>query len=560
MTPAFPVLLRALTASVAVACCSLVAAAGARANSIVWDSPSDEAPASVSVAGEDAYVPTDSVLAAPDGSVLAYWGQSDGSHVRLRASRRSPSGEWSAPEWVSTAGADLAGGYAATDDDSNFTISWIDTSLTPSARTLLHDESRWDEHDPVVLSTLEGATGESLTGGAIARGPDGTVIVAYAEVSGQHRIRTLSRAKNSHEWTRGPDINVGSGEYPTDMRLSATAAGDVTVLWTRDDGNKDLRGAQKLGGTWSEPATIVENAGTLDFVGLATGPNGAAATSWGNGGNIYVTTFADAISTGSDDPVIAPAVINTRDPDTDAVQTGVLPSLASNGDGRFTAVFQRWPAAPAAIARTRALDGTWSDPMVLTGAFGGGAPKVATNPRGDVLAVFAYTLDGSTQLWGSAVLPSGSDAWSSPVTIGLGNDLDNGSHGLLAAAIDDEGNAAFAFPKPVDSHFELGFAAGDGAGPALPDPSIPASGTVDESLAFSVGTPFDLRSALGDTTWDFGDGGSASGSSPDHTYSAAGTYTVTVTATDAVGNSTSKTGTVVVVQQQLSCSRPCSRL
>lgn len=551
MTPA-PVLLRTLTATAAVLSCSLATAAGARANSIVWDSPADQAPASISPAGEDAIV-SDGVLAAPDGSVLAMWGQSDpgdSGRVRARASRRSPAGEWSAPEWVSPAGTDLAGVFSAVDDDSNFTIGWIDTTLTPSTRTLRHDESRWDEHDPVVLTSLEGASGESLTGGAITRGPDGTVIGAYAEVSGQHRIRTLTRARNTNDWTRGPDINVGSGEYPVDLKLSVNPAGDVTLLWTRDDGNKDLRASQRPAGSssWSEPQTIVENAGgDFHFLGLATGPQQDAAVAWQSGdGHIYFTTFSDAVSDGPDDPSVPPVALNTHDPDTDAVETAVLPNIASNGDGRYTVVFQRNPVSPQAFARTRAADGTWSDPVAISGAIGGGAPKLAANPRGDVLAVFAYTLDGSTFLWGSSTLASGSDTWTPATPIGLGSDLDNGSHGLLSAAIDDDGNTAFAFPKRVDSHFEVGFAAGDGAGPRLPEPTLPASGTVGDDLSFSVGAPFDLRSPLGETRWDFGDGASATGLAPHHSYSEPGTYTVTVTASDAVGNTTVRTGTVVV--------------
>ena len=550
MTPASPVLLRTLTATVAVACCSLAAAAGARANSVVWNSPADQAPASITPPGIDAYV-SDQVLAAPNGSVLVFWGQADGPHMRIRANRLSPSGGWDGPEWVSPAGIEIAGTFAATDDDSNFTIGWLDTTRTPSVLTLRTDETRWDVREPVVMNELDGTSGEALTGGAIARGHDGTVIGAYSDVSAlPHRIRTVTRARNSNDWTRGLDINVGDSEYPIDLRLSANPAGDVTLLWTRDDGNKDLRMSQRRAGssTWSAPQTVVENAASnFNFLGLASGPHDDAAVVWQNGDlSIKFTTLADAISDGPDDPSVPPVVLNTHDPESDAVETAVLPNIASNGDGRYTVVFQRNPVSPAAFARTRALDGTWSDPVVITGTFGGGAPKLAANPRGDLVAVFAYSLDGSTYLWGSSSLLHGSDTWTAPTTIGLGNDLDNGSHGLLVAGIDDDGNTAFAFPKPVSGHWEVGFAAGDGAGPVLATPDIPASGTVDETLSFVSGAAYDLRSALGDTTWDFGDGGSATGASVSHSYAAAGSYTVTITSTDAVGNATSRTGTVTV--------------
>ena len=65
-----------------------------------------------------------------------------------------------------------------------------------------------------------------------------------------------------------------------------------------------------------------------------------------------------------------------------------------------------------------------------------------------------------------------------------------------------------------------------------------------EALGFSV-SPFDVPSSSS-TSWNFGDGSSANGTSVGHTYSMAGSYTVTVTSTDAVGNSRSATRTVNV--------------
>ena len=52
---------------------------------------------------------------------------------------------------------------------------------------------------------------------------------------------------------------------------------------------------------------------------------------------------------------------------------------------------------------------------------------------------------------------------------------------------------------------------------------------------------------LGDSyAWDFGDGGSATGATPDHTYAAAGTYQVKLTVTDNKGATNSTTQQVTV--------------
>jgi hypothetical protein len=75
------------------------------------------------------------------------------------------------------------------------------------------------------------------------------------------------------------------------------------------------------------------------------------------------------------------------------------------------------------------------------------------------------------------------------------------------------------------------------AAPALFGVKAPASGVAGKPLSFSaVGADLWSPVTLG---WDFGDGKKAGGSAAGHAYAAAGNYTVTVTARDAVGNVTS---------------------
>lgn len=82
-------------------------------------------------------------------------------------------------------------------------------------------------------------------------------------------------------------------------------------------------------------------------------------------------------------------------------------------------------------------------------------------------------------------------------------------------------------------------------GPLVNALSVPASGTAGTPVAYSV-TAVDAWSAVSSTSWSFGDGTNASGAAVSHTYASAGTYAVSVTVTDAVGNSRTRTGTTVV--------------
>jgi hypothetical protein len=85
----------------------------------------------------------------------------------------------------------------------------------------------------------------------------------------------------------------------------------------------------------------------------------------------------------------------------------------------------------------------------------------------------------------------------------------------------------------------------DAAGPLLNGLSIPAAGNVGDALPFSV-SPIDAWSPLGATSWAFGDGGAGAGASTVHAYGAPGAHSVTVSSTDALGNSSEATGSTTI--------------
>jgi PKD repeat protein len=84
----------------------------------------------------------------------------------------------------------------------------------------------------------------------------------------------------------------------------------------------------------------------------------------------------------------------------------------------------------------------------------------------------------------------------------------------------------------------------DATPPEVLSMSAPASGTAGDALAFSASS----RDAFSSTTtqWDFGDGGTATGGSVQHTYSAPGTYHVVANVHDDANNTAFADRTVVV--------------
>jgi hypothetical protein len=117
--------------------------------------------------------------------------------------------------------------------------------------------------------------------------------------------------------------------------------------------------------------------------------------------------------------------------------------------------------------------------------------------------------------------------------------------------VPDEDGSVAAFwtretePEPKKVEASLRAAAFDAGGPNLLSAAVPTSATAGQAVAMSASF-VDLWSGLVPPTWSFGDGSSASGAQVSHSYSVPGSYTVTVTAADSLGNMTSSSYPIAV--------------
>jgi YD repeat-containing protein len=74
----------------------------------------------------------------------------------------------------------------------------------------------------------------------------------------------------------------------------------------------------------------------------------------------------------------------------------------------------------------------------------------------------------------------------------------------------------------------------------------PYSGVIAQNVPFSGTGSFDPDGSISSYSWTFGDGGTASGVSPTHTYVSAGTYNISLTVTDNLGAQTTANTTAMV--------------
>jgi hypothetical protein len=165
-----------------------------------------------------------------------------------------------------------------------------------------------------------------------------------------------------------------------------------------------------------------------------------------------------------------------------------------------------------------------------------GVARLALDPAGGALAVFPTS--GAAGVQAAARAP-GAASFSAPVALG-------GSPSAgPAVAIDDAGDGVAVYDAGNTGAAVAQARGFDANPPSIGSASIPSAGTAGRPVQFGV----QASDFWGPVTlsWDFGDGSAAAfGASLAHVFATPGTRTVTVTATDAAGNTAQASGAISV--------------
>ena len=541
---------RAFPHAVLLTAATLLLAVGVPVAAAAPDAPSWITPTTVS--GAEGFTPGGASAVMADGTIVTVYKHGDDPTQSLYATVRDPdSGTWSGPEQISD-GPYVNELRIVPSSDGIATVVWTNRDGTSFVKARSYvSGTGWG-----TLETLQTDT----AGLAVDVQKDGSVTVATDTIeSPNHVIRIFTRPAGSATFS-GDTVDLGA---TTDYQRVASVAynkdGNGVLLWMRDvgGGSTQLRAA-----TYTEDAhswvaaadAVVEESTSIGGACLAIDNTGRAAVLYGrgqvNGGaaasGSFATMAANGTWTATQDPITTP---NTGTLATDSS------CLAADQHGHFVAVWQEYNLDPddghalyeTSTAKTRTLTaatGAWSDLGTL-GTGLGGAPSIAADGEGNIMAVKLGTTDNEHLQYISFYRPAAGNA--------LGNQAlvteDNGAAwcGVPSVQADVNGNFSVTYGEgPQDySACRVGVNVADGSAPTLDGFSLDSSGLVNDSLSFSV-SPLDAWSALGATSWDFGDGGTSTGTSVTHQYAQAGTYTVTVTSADALGYSTSKSSTVTI--------------
>jgi hypothetical protein len=326
------------------------------------------------------------------------------------------------------------------------------------------------------------------------------VVVGWTRVSedaddqhGQAAIHYALRALNAFTAPFAPDSQTKAGSFPPDM-LPAVAAGGghEYVAWTRD-GSPTIS-YQDL----TNPVTKTIDSGgafSVEDLRAAADASGALTALWtteplNQDNESLFSTVVPAGGTPAPTRPVTPIGIERQIGDLAVAPDGSALALAVNefGQGQATGVEAALRAPGGGFGSVEQVSGTQED-----------------HPN----AIFEHP-------------PS--------AFIGAGQEL------ALWSAADHTGAL----------NLRIHLSERDSTPPTLSGISVPSAAVTGQPVTMSAAAQDSLSTPS--VTWSFGDGSQASGATVSHVFGTSGALTVTVTARDSVGNTTSQTRVIAVTK------------
>lgn len=503
--------------------------------------------------------------------------------VAATTSMASAAPTWLAPQNLSAPGGGTSPSVGM-DASGNVSAVWTTGSQVNVTRRS-RGAIAWGQPETV-------ASGGSFSYPSISVGAKGDVVVAWLRlVGGAPVLEAVSRVGVSDAWSPVAEISAAPS-YAHSVAVAAN--GDAVVAWRETVASvHTMKAVVRRGssGPWSAPQAVSGTA-VSDTPALAISSNGSAAICWKQSSGVAAAVLppndaawlppqqVHAAATGCDIAVDAagvshvvsrpgygsPALVSSSwiSPDGVVSAPEVLsaapggwdnPRVGVSADGNVTALWTESTGGRQIIrTASRPPGGGWGPVQALLPPTNNSyVHEVAVDSTGRAVAVWeqgtgVIRADITDMTIWAAVRPGVAEPWGNPVPIsppGPPSSL------IPQVAIGGKGDAVALWQQraqtsPV-STWTVQWSALDATGPDLDDGEFPTQGVAGVPLAFAV-RPLDAWSLLaGSPDWSFGDGTqNSSGDSVTHTFAAAGTYTVTLTQNDSLGNAGARSWPVVI--------------
>lgn len=412
----------------------------------------------------------------------------------------------------------------------------------------------------------------------VALDPNGAAAIVWIHDIGEDRVlQATIRPAGASSWPNANDLS-GTPIRIQNHDVGMDAGGNAVAVWAqRDDADHwyvvgDLRPA--AGGVWLAPVAF-SSASSIATSGpsLSLVPSGEALVAWTDGGAVRVVS--GHASTGTWDQTLTPAtggvgsdtdVSVAMNPAGDAILAwswrrtatgpavaqaafrphggnwGAAVDLGTAGTGRSHVQAAINTAGGAAVvwlegtalrgAGRSASTGNWSTSTAIATNVTESGARVAMNPVGNAVAAWANKSTGAIR---AAIRPAGG-AWQPPLRVS------SPSSSNVRVAIDSASRAIAVWNRTNITE------AADLApnGPVLTSVTIPGTARVGTAATFKVTARAWAAPLTGVPQWRFGDGRSATGANVTHIYQSPGSFTVTVSRSDATGSKSTASKRVVV--------------
>jgi hypothetical protein len=465
------------------------------------------------------------------GDVAMAWASFVAGKLTAQVVTRAPSESFSVPLMLSSSGSESKAPVVAVDGAGEAVAVW------PAVGSNYIIEAATVSGAAVSAAQKLSAPGENAISPAVTVDERGDAIVAWTRDNGSEQVvQAAFRPAGGHF---GTAVNLptksGNAMHP---EVAIDAAGDATVVWERFNGADEIvEQATRLAatGAFTAPTELANSSAYPMEPSVAMNAAGDTAVAWVSPGVEKVIQAAARPAGGS---FGKPANL------TGEVPAASQPQVALDGQGESTVV---WTGNFVVEYATGTRTGVFSGPKGL--AFEAWYPSIAEDAAGDTLVGYATVIG----LDADAVFRPAGGAFGASQQVSPVGQIVGGGASAINVAMSEDGDGAFGFVAQQESEVSAEVGLLDSAGVAPGEVSIPASATAGSPVSFSA-APVDAVFPQPTVTWAFGDAASASGDTVTHTFVDPGTYSVSVTATVAPGDSETHTGTITVVAPVLSAT------
>ncbi|HWW09345.1 MAG TPA: PKD domain-containing protein [Candidatus Acidoferrales bacterium] len=503
--------------------------------------------------------------------------------------------QWLSPQTLSQPGQDTTGQQVAFDPRGDAVVVWQGTGVH---KTILATgrpaggafSSPQTLSDPSQDSTIPD----------VAIDAQGDAVAVWLRFDGSNE-RVQSAYRPAGGSFGAPQTLSAAGNDAAEPRVAMNGGGDAVVVWSLRSGvTAKIQAAQAgLGGGFGAAVDLTGFTSAESVPQVALDLHGDAIAVWdgSDGANIRIEeALRPAAGSFGAPRFLSPAGFNADNPQVAFDSSGNAlavwrfdgpPASTAQGayrpaGGEFGPVQTISAPVPHPAQRPQvAFDGqgygvvAWQqedgiDPRVYAsvrspGASGAFSPQSAVDPggqealepriAGDGLSAVILswkTFNGITSSTQAAVRPAGGSFGPAATVSSTGAE-----EGTPEVGVDAQGNGIAVWSRFNATNYMLEAAGYDGAGPLLRGLTLPSRGVVGQSLQFFV-APLDVWNPVLSEGFTFGDGGSASGVSATHAYGAPGSYQVSATATDVLGNVTTATQTVTIATPGVASNGRCA--